>query len=42
MPGITASISTMSGVIWSTIPHRGSAVERDHDRHAGAVERVGQ
>ena len=23
-------------------PHRGCAVERDHDRHAGAVERVGE
>jgi hypothetical protein len=23
-------------------PHRGRAVERDHDRHAGAVERVGE
>ena len=39
---MTASSSTMSGVIWSTIRMAGRAVERDHDRHAGAVERVGE
>jgi hypothetical protein len=42
MPGITASSSTMSGVIWSTIRIAACAVERDHDGHARAVERVGQ